>query len=385
MKTIGILGSTGSIGTQSLDVISWFPEDFQVDYLVANRNAELLAEQTKKFLPRAIAIADESKFLELKHLLPDYEGTILAGSEGVDALAAQKTDMVIHGIPGMAGLRPLLIALEEGNDVAFANKESLVTAGHLVMKKVKEKGIAFLPVDSEHSAIFQCLQGGKSGLKKLVLTASGGPFRNCSPEEMENITPEMALRHPTWNMGAKVTIDSSTMMNKGLEVIEAHWLFDCPYDQIEVLIQPQSVIHSMVCFKDGSFIGHLGKADMRIPIQYALTYPERWDNPMEELDFVALGHIDFYAPRSEIFPLLSLAYEVGKIGGTLPAVMNAANEVLVYKFLEKRIGYKDIYRYVARTVEAHKNISEPNLEEILAAAEETKAALANIETMRCDL
>lgn len=378
MKNIGILGSTGSIGTQSLDVISWFPEDFRVDFLVANRNAALLAEQTRKFSPRAIAIADESKFFELRHLLPDYKGTILAGSEGVDALAAQKTDMVIHGISGMAGLRPLLLTLEEGNDVAFANKESLVTAGHLVMKKVKEKGVAFLPVDSEHSAIFQCLQGGKSGLKKLVLTASGGPFRNFSLEEMECITPETALKHPTWNMGAKVTIDSSTMMNKGLEVIEAHWLFDCPYDRIDVLIQPQSVIHSMVCFNDGSFIGHLGKADMRIPIQYALTYPERWDNPMEELDFVSLKHIDFYAPRPEIFPLLSLAYEVGKIGGTLPAVMNTANEILVYKFLEKRISYKDIYRYVVQTVEAHKSIANPTLDEILAAVTETEAVLANI-------
>lgn len=378
MKTVGILGSTGSIGTQSLDIMEWFPEDFSVEVLVANTNAALLGEQAKKFAPRVIAIADERKYGELKSLLPDFKGEILCGREGVEAAAAVKVDRMIHGIAGMAGLRPLLVTIEAGNDVAFANKESLVTAGHMVMERVREKGVAFLPVDSEHSAIFQCLQGGKSGLKKLVLTASGGPFRDFTPEQMEAITPEMALKHPTWSMGAKVTIDSSTMMNKGLEVIEAHWLFDCPYEKIDVLIQPQSVIHSMVCFGDGSFLGHLGKADMRIPIQYALTYPDRWENPTEPLDFAALGHIDFFAPKKENFPLLSLAYEVGRVGGMLPAVMNAANEVLVYKFLEKRISYKDIYRYVAKTVEEHDNISCPDLEEILEAAERTKAALASI-------
>ncbi|MBQ1252157.1 MAG: 1-deoxy-D-xylulose-5-phosphate reductoisomerase, partial [Firmicutes bacterium] len=341
-------------------------------------NAELLAEQVKKFDPAIVAIADDSKYPLLKELLPDYKGEILCGNEGVEAAAAVKADIVIHGISGMAGLRPLLKTIDAGNDVAFANKESLVTAGHIVMSRAKEKGVNLFPVDSEHSAIFQCLQGGRSGLKKLVLTASGGPFRDFTAEQMETITPEMALKHPTWSMGAKVTIDSSTMMNKGLEVIEAHWLFDCPYEQIDVLIQPQSVIHSMVCFKDGSFIGHLGKADMRIPIQYALTYPERWENPVEELDFAALAHIDLYAPNRENFPLLGLAYEVGKVGGSLPAVMNAANEVLVYKFLEKRISYKDIYRYVAKTVEEHENIVSPDLETILDAAETTKKRLAHI-------
>lgn len=378
MKTVGILGSTGSIGTQSLDIMEWFPEEFKVELLAANTNAVLLAEQTKKFDPPVVAIADESKYAELKSLLPDYKGEILCGKDGVEAVAAKKVDIMIHGIAGMAGLSPLLTTIEAGNNVAFANKESLVTAGHIVMTRAKEKGVALLPVDSEHSAIFQCLQGGTSGLKKLVLTASGGPFRDFTAEQMETITPEMALKHPTWSMGAKVTIDSSTMMNKGLEVIEAHWLFDCPYDQIDVLIQPQSVIHSMVCFKDGSFIGHLGKADMRIPIQYALTYPERWENPVEELDFAALGHIDLFAPKKENFPLLTLAYEVGKTGGSLPAVMNAANEVLVYKFLEKRISYKDIYRYVAKAVEEHANIASPSLEEILDAAETTKRVLADI-------
>lgn len=378
MKTIGILGSTGSIGTQSLDIITWFPEEYRVKLLAANHNAALLAEQAKQFRPEVVAICDETKYAELKALLPDFPGEILVGEEGVEAVSALKVDMMIHGIAGMAGLSPLLTTLKAGNKVAFANKESLVTAGHLVMKLAQEKGSVLLPVDSEHSAIFQCLLGGRSGLKKLVLTASGGPFREFTAEQMEAITPEMALNHPTWNMGAKVTIDSSTMMNKGLEVIEAHWLFDCAYDRIDVLIQPQSVIHSMVCFKDGSFIGHLGKADMRIPIQFALTYPERKENPLAELDFADLGHIDFYKPRREAFPLLGLAYEVGKAGGTLPAVMNAANEVLVYKFLAKRIKYKDIYRYVAETVEASDNIAAPSLAEILNAAAETKRRLAQI-------
>lgn len=378
MKTIGILGSTGSIGSQSLDVITWFPDEYRVKLLAANRNAVLLAEQAKKFQPEVIALADPAKYKELKTLLPDFRGEILAGPEGIEAVSGLTVDMMIHGIAGMAGLSPLLTTLKAKNKVAFANKESLVTAGHLVMSLVKEMETVLLPVDSEHSAIFQCLLGGTSGLKKLVLTASGGPFRQYTAAQLENVTPEMALEHPTWNMGAKVTIDSSTMMNKGLEVIEAHWLFDCPYEQIEVLIQPQSVIHSMVCFKDGSFIGHLGKADMRIPIQFALTYPERRENPLTELDFAALGHLDFSAPKKEVFPLLGLAYEVGKAGGTLPAVMNAANEVLVYKFLAKRIKYKDIYRYVAETVANHENIADPSLGEILAAAAETKERLARI-------
>jgi 1-deoxy-D-xylulose-5-phosphate reductoisomerase len=378
MKTIGILGSTGSIGTQSLDIMNWFPDEYKVKLLAANQNATLLAEQARQFQPEVIAIADQTKYKELKSLLPNFSGEILAGEEGIQAVSAINVDMMIHGIAGMAGLSPLLTTLKAKNKVAFANKESLVTAGHLVMSLVKEMETELLPVDSEHSAIFQCLLGGKSGLKKLVLTASGGPFREFSEDQLDTITPEMALKHPTWHMGAKVTIDSSTMMNKGLEVIEAHWLFDCPFDKIDVLIQPQSVIHSMVCFKDGSFIGHLGKADMRIPIQFALTYPERKENPLEELDFAALGHIDFYAPRKEAFPLLHLAYEVGAVGGTLPAVMNAANEVLVYKFLSKRIKYKDIYRYVAETVSDHNNIVSPSLDEILNAAEETKAKLARI-------
>ena len=378
MKTIGILGSTGSIGTQSLDVIGWFPEDYKVQVLVANHHWELLAEQAKKFSPAVVVICDESKYSLLKEALKDFKGEILCGEEGLHVAAAMKVDMMIHGIAGMAGLSPLLDTLKVGNKVAFANKESLVTAGHLVMELVKQYHTVLLPVDSEHSAIFQCLMGGRSGIRKLVLTASGGPFRNFSVKQMETITPAMALKHHTWNMGAKVTIDSSTMMNKGLEVIEAHWLFDVDYDDIDVLIQPQSVIHSMVSFKDGSFIGHLGKADMRIPIQFALTYPERKENPLEPLDFAKLGHIDFYAPRREVFPLLDLAYEAGKAGGTETAVLNAANETLVYMFLEERIKYTDIYSYAVKAMEAYNHIAAPSLEEILTAADWAKAWLNEV-------
>lgn len=373
MKTIGILGSTGSIGTQSLDVIRWFPEEYDVQVLAANSQWELLAEQAKDFQPRLVTIYDKSKYSALKEALPDFSGEIMCGEEGLKTAAEMRVDMMIHGIAGMAGLDPLLKTLRMGNRVAFANKESLVTAGHLVMDLAKKNHTEILPVDSEHSAIFQCLMGGRSGLRKLVLTASGGPFRDYEPEQLKNITPAMALKHPTWNMGAKVTIDSSTMMNKGLEVIEAHWLFDVDYDDIEVLIQPQSVIHSMVHFEDGSFIGHLGKADMRIPIQFALTYPERKANPLEPLDFTALGHIDFYAPRREVFPLLDLAYAAGKAGGTETAVLNAANETLVDMFLAERIKYTDIYSYAARSMEAYDHIASPSFEEILAAADWARA------------
>ncbi|MDO4541595.1 MAG: 1-deoxy-D-xylulose-5-phosphate reductoisomerase, partial [Bacillota bacterium] len=293
-----------------------------------------------------ITIYNESHYQKVRSALPNYKGEILCGEDGLETVASLQADMVIHGIGGMAGLKPLLITLKHGNKVAFANKESLVTAGHLVMSSVKENNTVLLPVDSEHSAIFQCLMGGSSALSKLVLTASGGPFRGCSPQEMAKVTPAMALNHPTWKMGPKVTIDSSTMMNKGLEVIEAHWLFGVDYNDIEVLIQPQSVIHSMVAFADGSFIGHLGKADMRIPIQFALTYPERWENPLEPLDFTKLGRIEFYAPNYETFPLLKLAFEIGRQGGTAPAVMNSANEVLVHMFLAERIKYTDIHKYI---------------------------------------
>ena len=368
MKTIGILGSTGSIGTQSLDIMAWFPEKFQVKVLAANHNAALLAEQAEKFQPEIIALCDETRYAELKELLPDFKGEILCGEEGVEAAAGVKVDMMIHGISGMAGLSPLLTTINTGNDVAFANKESLVTAGHLVMSLAKEKQIALLPVDSEHSAVFQCLQGGRSGLKKLVLTASGGPFRDFTPEQMETITPEMALKHPTWNMGAKVTIDSSTMMNKGLEVIEAKWLFDVPLDKIQVVVHPQSVLHSAVEYEDCSVIGQMGNPDMRVPIAYAFAYPDRIDlgGLVDSLDLFSLEQgLTFHKADSSVFKTIDMAYEASRRGGSYPVVLNGANEVLVDKFLHGRIRFIDIQNSLERILEEHVPEYNLTLEQVL--------------------
>ena len=368
MKTIGILGSTGSIGTQSLDIMAWFPEKFKVKVLAANHNAALLAEQAKKFQPEMIALCDETKYAELKDLLPDFKGDILCGEEGVEAAAGVRVDMMIHGISGMAGLSPLLTTMNAGNDVAFANKESLVTAGHLVMALAKEKQVALLPVDSEHSAVFQCLQGGRSGLKKLVLTASGGPFRDFTPEQMETITPEMALKHPTWNMGAKVTIDSSTMMNKGLEVIEAKWLFDVPLDKIQVVVHPQSVLHSAVEYEDCSVIGQMGNPDMRVPIAYAFAYPDRIDlgGLVDSLDLFSLEQgLTFHKADSSVFKTIDMAYEASRRGGSYPVVLNGANEVLVDKFLHGRIRFIDIQNSLERILEEHVPEYNLTLEQVL--------------------
>lgn len=381
MKTISVLGSTGSIGTQTLSVVDWFPGQYDVAVLAAGTSVDALAAQVKKYRPHLAVIASKSAYPRLKALLPDFAGEILCGDEGLRAACEYPADTVVHGIAGMAGLQPLLWALEKGRTIAIANKESLVTAGHLVTKLAKESGGLLLPVDSEHSAIFQCLLGGRSGLRKILLTASGGPFRKFTPEEMEMITPAMALQHPTWSMGAKVTVDSSTMMNKGLEVMEAHWLFDVDYDKIDVLIQPQSLVHSMVAFGDGSFLAHMGKADMRIPIQFALTYPRRACNPLPPLDFAQVGQIEFFPPDKEKFPLLELAYSAGRAGGTMPAVLNAANEVLVYMFLENRIKYKDIFYYVEKALEAHDTLENPDLETILAVQDWARRYLN--EVVKC--
>lgn len=378
LKKLGLLGSTGSIGSQTLSVVDWFGDEFEIAVLAAGSQYESLAAQAKRYRPALIALADARHYRALKDLLPNYHGEILCGEEGVLAAASYPVDIMVHGIAGLAGLAPLLAAIEVGNTLAFANKESLVTAGHLVMPLARKRGVTLLPVDSEHSAIFQCLQGGRTALAKLILTASGGPFRNFTKEEMEHITVEMALAHPTWQMGPKVTVDSATMMNKGLEVIEAHWLFDVPYGQIDVLIQPKSLVHSMVSFVDGSFLAHLGQADMRIPIQFALTYPERRANPLPPVDFATLGPIEFFEPQREKFPLLDLAYEAGKMGGSLPAVMNAANEFMVYKFLAHRIKYKEIYYYTEKAMTAHTRISRPTLAEILAVQEWTQHWLEEV-------
>lgn len=367
MKNIAVLGSTGSIGKQTLDIVRWYPDRFKVQTLSAQRNYKLLAEQTLEFKPEIVALYDESLYGELKAILDEngYKGEILVGTDGVCATADEKSvDIVVAGISGLAGLRPVIKGIEAGKDIAFANKEVLVAAGSLVMNLVKEKGVQLLPVDSEHSALWQCMTG-HNGIDSLVLTCSGGPFKYLSKEELQNVTKEDALRHPTWSMGPKITVDSATLMNKGLEIIEAHWLFDVPYEKIEVVIHPESIIHSMVQYKDSAVLAHLGYPDMRVPIQYALTYPERWENPLPNLDFYKLKQINFMEPDLDRFPALAIAKEAGKAGGSMPIVLNGANEVLVWRFLDGEIGFYDIPNGVEKILAKHTSVSNPTFEEIV--------------------
>lgn len=367
MKYIALLGSTGSIGRQALEVTDWFPEEFSIIALAAHSNVDLLAEQVKKYQPQVAVIYDADRYLDLKERLPFFKGEILTGMEGLIAAATlEQADVVLTAVSGVIGLQPTLQAIAAGKDIALANKETLVAGGSLVMPLAKEMGVKILPVDSEHSAVFQCLEAGES-IEKILLTASGGPFRTYPKEEMETITPAMALKHPTWQMGAKITIDSATMMNKGLEVIEARWLFDIPFEDITVVVHPQSVIHSMVLYQDGSILGHLGKTDMKIPIQYALTYPRRLRNDLERLDFGKLKEITFEEPDFNKFPCLKLAYEAGQAGGTYPAVLNGANEVLVQKFLQGEIGFMDIPRRIEGILKKHEMIQKPTLEDLLTS------------------
>lgn len=372
MQRLTVIGSTGSIGRQTLEVVESFPELFKVVGLSAQSNVELLARQVRRYHPEAIALGDEAKLPALRQLLPDWAGEILVGPQGFEELASRDNyQTLVSAAVGAAGIRPTLTAIETGHDVALANKETLVAAGHLIMKAVKACGVRLRSVDSEHSAIFQCLEGKtKKGIARLILTASGGPFRSLDPAALAKVTPEEALKHPTWNMGGKITIDSATLMNKGLEVIEAHWLFEIDYSAIDVVIHPQSAIHSMVEYADGSIMAQLGPADMRLPIQYALVYPERLPNNFHRLDFFQLGRMDFAPPDTRRFPALALAYEAGKAGGTMPAVMNAANELAVAAFLARRIGFTDIPRMVELAMGHHQNegiITEPTLDEVLAA------------------
>ena len=367
MKNIAVLGSTGSIGKQTLDIVRWYPDRFKVQTLSAQRNYKLLAEQTLEFKPEIVALYDESLYGELKAILDEngYKGEILVGTDGVCATADEKSvDIVVAGISGLAGLCPVIKGIEAGKDIAFANKEVLVAAGSLVMNLVKEKGVQLLPVDSEHSALWQCMTG-HNGIDSLVLTCSGGPFKYLVKEELQNVTKEDALRHPTWSMGPKITVDSATLMNKGLEIIEAHWLFDVPYEKIEVVIHPESIIHSMVQYKDSAVLAHLGYPDMRVPIQYALTYPERWENPLPNLDFYKLKQINFMEPDLDRFPALAIAKEAGKAGGSMPIVLNGANEVLVWRFLDGEIGFYDIPNGVEKILAKHTSVSNPTFEEIV--------------------
>ena len=367
-KNIAILGSTGSIGRQTLDVIESFPDLFSVASLTSYSNVQLLAEQTKKFRPRLVAIVDESKYLRLKALLEGYQVEVISGQEAAVAAATlSEVDTVLAAISGVAGLGPVWAAIKEHKEIALANKEVLVAAGEPVMKLVRENNIRLLPVDSEHSAIFQCLEQDKNALDSLILTASGGPFWQYPAEELEKVTPEMALKHPTWNMGKKITIDSATLMNKGFEVIEARWLFDVSYDNIKVVLHRESIIHSLVQYQDGSLLAHLGPHDMRIPIQYALTYPQRMANNLQKIDLSAIEELHFGKPDQERFSCLRLAYEAGKAEGTYPAVLNAANEVLVHKFLNGEISFTEIAKNIEIALSRNENVNEPDLDEIYDA------------------
>lgn len=368
MKKIAILGSTGSIGTQTLDVVREHSDELQVVALAAGSNKERLKEQIKEFHPKLVSLSDEKKAQELKEELAGEQVEVVCGMEGlIEVAGADSADVVVTAVVGMMGILPTMEAIKKGKDIALANKETLVTAGHLIIPMAKEYGVSILPVDSEHSAIFQSLQEEpKAALDKILLTASGGPFRGKSAEFLETVTLEDALNHPNWSMGPKITIDSSTMVNKGLEVMEAKWLFGVDYSQIEVVIQPQSIIHSMVQYVDGAIIAQLGTPDMRVPIEYALFYPERRSLSGDRLDFSKLSQITFEKPDYKVFRGLSLAIEAGKTGGTMPTVFNAANERAVAKFLKGEIKYTDIVRSIEKCMDAHKVSAHPDLEEIFA-------------------
>lgn len=368
MKKIAILGSTGSIGTQTLEVVRE-NQDIEVCALAAGSNIARLEQQIREFRPRLAAVWSEEKARELRIRTADLPVEIVSGMEGLIQVAVlEEAEILVTAIVGMIGLRPTIAAIKAGKDIALANKETMVTAGHIIMPLAKEHKVSILPVDSEHSAIFQSLQGNEGNkIQKILLTASGGPFRGKKQEDLLNVTVEGALRHPNWSMGRKITIDSSTLVNKGLEVIEAKWLFGVDVDQIQVVIQPQSVIHSMVEYEDGAVMAQLGTPDMKLPIQYALYYPDRRYLPGERLDFWTLSHLDFGKPDLDTFYCLALAYEAGRAGGTLPTVFNAANELAVKKFLLKEIKYLEIMEIIEDCMRAHKNRPNPSLEEILEA------------------
>ncbi len=368
MKKISILGSTGSIGTQTLDVIRQHRESYSVEALAAGANVELLVQQAVEFQPKLVCLSTAELANKARDQLPPHI-EVRHGEAGLIAAAAHhEADYVVTAMVGSAGLKPTLAAIAAGKTIGLANKETLVTAGHLVTEAARRMGTALIPIDSEHSAIFQCLNGEpRESLHKLILTASGGSFRDRSRSELQTVTVEEALQHPNWSMGAKITIDSATMANKGFEVIEAHWLFNLPYDQIEVLIHPESVIHSMVEYCDGSIIAQLGTPDMRVPIQYALTYPERLRSSSERVDFVKLGQLNFRAMDTARYPMLRLAYEAGRMGGTAPTVLNASNEVAVARFLRREISFMDIEYIVENVLQAHQLVEQPDLEQILDA------------------
>lgn len=368
MRKIALLGSTGSIGRQTLDVVRDHPERFSVVALTAHGNDELLLAQIEEFKPALAVLVDEQAASRLK---ARYRGTtrILAGEEALlEAVTLEEVDVVVTAVVGFAGLRPTIAAIRAKKDIALANKETLVAAGEIVMREAQAAGVAILPVDSEHSAFFQCLQGEpRAAVSRLLLTASGGPFRGWTKDRLATVTVEDCLKHPTWAMGQKITIDSASLANKGLEVIEAKWLYGVDYDQIEVVVHPQSIIHSMIEYADGSVKAQLGLPDMRLPIQYALTYPERIANSFPKMNFYQLKDLSFYEPDTETFAALRYAYEAGKIGGTMPCVFNAANEEAVFAFLKKKLRFLDIYELIASAMKAHQTVTNPTLDDLFVA------------------
>ena len=386
LKRVVILGATGSIGENALKVARDIPERMQIVGLAANSNAEKLAATANETRAPAVCLVDETKIEALKRAL-EYKPRIFSGDAGLREIAClSDADMVLVAIVGTGGLRPALAAIEGGKDLAVASKEILVMAGEIVMREARDNGVNVLPVDSEHNAIFQCLEGKRStlnaqrstlnaksftldvsGVRRIILTASGGPFRETPREDFDSITPEQALRHPTWNMGPKITIDSATLFNKGLEMIEAHWLFDVEMKRVEVVVHPQSIVHSMVEFTDGSTLAQLSYSNMCFPIQYAVTWPDRVPNTLPPLDFSKLSKLEFFTPRYEDFPALNLARRAGETGGTLPAVMNAANEIAVTAFLDRQVRFPEIWHVVEEVMNRHTAIAHPNLDAILQA------------------
>ena len=363
-----VLGATGSIGESALKVARDIPDRMEIVGLAANSNAKKLAATANETRAQSVCLVDETKIDILKREL-DYEPRIFAGQEGLLEIAClTNAEMVLVAIVGTGGLRPTLAAIEAGKDLAVASKEILVMAGEIVMREARGNGVNVLPVDSEHNAIFQCLEGkSSSDVRRIILTASGGPFREMPRKDFDSITPEQALKHPTWNMGPKITIDSATLFNKGLEMIEAHWLFGVEMQHVEVVIHPQSIVHSMVEFADGSTLAQLSYSNMCFPIQYAVTWPDRVPNTLPPLDFSKLSRLEFFTPRYEDFPALNLARRAGETGGTLPAVMNAANEVAVAGFLDRQVRFPDIWQIVGEVMNRHRSVAHPDLDAILQA------------------
>jgi len=371
MKTLSILGSTGSIGTQTLEIVKNNPNEFKVAGLTANTNIDLLKKQIDEFKPEAVAIMDKEKADLLKE---QVNIEVYSGIEGVVRISVlDNADTVVNSLVGSIGVRPTVEAIRKGKNIALANKETLVTAGSVVMEEVKKNNADLMPIDSEHSAIFQCVNGEDIiDVNKIIITASGGPFKSNSKEQMENVTAKDALNHPTWNMGDKITIDSATLMNKGFEVIEAHWLYGIKYDKIEVVVHPQSIIHSLVEFKDNSVIAQLGLPSMKLPIQYALSYPKRLKLNMKKLNLLEVKNLSFEEPNLDLFSCLKYAYDAGNLGGTMPAVLNAANEIAVEAFLNNKIKFMDIPRIIKESMDSHKIINNPDLNTILKIDKDTK-------------